>query len=103
RLEPPLRDAATTLRDAPGERLTTDDAAVALSARAAGLRDLALARAGKLQRQIGQAEAVIAAYDQLVARRDELHDALRLHDRLQEVLLVVRRERTAFVQEVLDA
>ncbi|AHG87796.1 hypothetical protein J421_0259 [Gemmatirosa kalamazoonensis] len=102
RLDAPVRDAATRLRDAAAATAADDDVA-ALAERAAALRDLAVGRAGKLQRQIGRADAVRAAYDQVVARRDELHDARAAHDRLQAVLLLVRRERTAFVQETLDA
>ena len=98
RLEPALRDVATRLR----EGAPDDDDAAALAEAAGRLRDLAFGRAGKLQRQIGHAEAVGAAYDQVCARRDERHDARALHERLNEVLLVVRRERTAYVQEVLD-
>jgi chromosome segregation ATPase len=99
RLDAALRDVATRLR----EGAPDDDDPAALAERAGSLRDLAFARAGKLQRQIGHAEAVGAAYDQVCARRDELHDARAMHERLNDVLLLVRRERTAYVQEVLDA
>ena len=85
KLDPPLRQNVVLLRESPlGLTVDALAAAHALLGRAGALRDLAQSRAAKVQRQLARAEAATAAYDQVVARRDELHEARRLRERLAE-------------------